>query len=75
MNNNDIYPPLPLNPGDVYTLPFEDCQMHVIEIVDDAGDGVNEIVIVGNGNIAVGLIEGTNQTLMPKQMIQETAIY
>lgn len=49
--------------------------MHVIEIVDDAGDGVNEIVIVDNGNIDVGLIKGTNQTLMPKQMIQEAAIY
>lgn len=39
MTTDDFYPPLPLNPGDVYTLPFEDGQMHVIEIVSVECDG------------------------------------
>jgi hypothetical protein len=73
MIDDNFYPPLPLNPGDVYTLLFDDGQFHVIEIVGDAGDGVNEIVIVDNGDIDLLMIEGTNHTLMPKFMIQDAA--
>lgn len=74
MIDDDFYPPLPLNPGDVYTLLFDDGQFHVIEIVGDAGDGVNEIVIVDNGSLDLWSFDGTNKTLMPRQMIQDAAI-
>lgn len=73
-HSDDFYPPLPLNPGDVYTLLFEDGEMHVIEIIGDAGDGMNEIVIVDNGSLDLWSFDGTDKILMPKQMIQDAAI-
>ena len=48
MSCDDFYPPLPLNPGDVYTLPFEDGQMHVIEIVSVECDGFITLAKVDN---------------------------
>lgn len=53
---------LPFNPGDTYTLPFDGME-HAIYIIGDAGDGANVIVT----------IDGGEQTLMPKQMIQDAA--
>ena len=53
---------LPFNPGDTYTLPFDGLE-HAIYIIGDAGDGANVIVT----------IDGGEQTLMPKQMIQDAA--
>lgn len=52
--NNDFYPPLPLNPGDVYTLPFEDGQMHVIEIVSVECDG---FLVLANADNSQEIIE------------------
>ena len=61
--SNRIDGVLPFQPGDVYTLPFDDGQEHTITVIGDAGDGVN----------IVASVDGGEQQLMPMQMIQGAA--
>ena len=61
--SNRIDGVLSFNPGDVYTLPFDDGQEHTITVIGDTGDGVN----------IVASVDGGEQQLMPMQMIQGAA--